>query len=264
MNKVASKDGTQIAYDKLGKGLAVMLVSGATADRGSNAELAGLLASDFTVFNYDRRGRGDSGTYKSASLQSEIEDLQALIGEAGGSACVYGISSGGCLVLEAALKLGRPVAKIALYEPPYDSNPASVPAWDNYRTKLKQYISEDRRGEAIVLFMQLVGLPEGMINGMRQQPMWAGLEKIAPTLILDSDAMGGDTRAVPTQRAEALKVPALILDGGGNLTAMPFMHASATALAKAIPHAEHRTLEGQTHDVKPQVLAPLLTEFFKN
>ena len=263
MAKVTSKDGTEIAYDKLGSGPAVILVEGALGHRSFGApRLAELLAPQFTVYTYDRRGRGDSSDSKPFAVEREIEDIEALIDDAGGSASVYGISSGACLVLEAAFELGKKIRKIALYEPPYNSDKATAPAWKEYRQQLKQLLAADRRGDAVALFMQFVGVPAEQIDGMRHAPMWPGLESVAPTLIYDADAMGGDNRSVPAERAARLTVPALIMDGGANLAFMPFMHATATELAKALPHAQHRTLEGQTHDVKAEVIAPVLAEFF--
>jgi pimeloyl-ACP methyl ester carboxylesterase len=263
MNKVTSKDGTEIAYEQHGTGPAVILVDGALCYRafGPMAHLSELLAPHFTVTSYDRRGRGDSSNSKPYALDREVEDIDALVQAAGGSAFLYGISSGACLALEAALKLGQKVGKLALYEPPYNSEPAARQQWQEYRKQLADSVAAGRRGDAVVLFMKLVGTPADQIEGMRQAPMWPMFEAVAPTLAYDATAIGED-RTPPVSRAARLSVPALVMDGGANLTIMPFMHATATALAKAIPHAQHRTLEGQTHDVKLEVLAPVLVEFF--
>jgi len=265
MSKVTSKDGTVIAYEKKGSGPAVILVDGAIGYRSfsSSLHLAELLAPHFTVYAYDRRGRGESSDSRPFAVDREIEDIDALIQAAGGSACLYGISSGACLALEAAIKLGDKVKKIALYEPPYNSEAGSLTAWKEYRERLKKLIAEDRRGEAIELFMRFVGTPEDMISGMHQAPVWPMLEAVAPTLEYDAAVMGED-RTAPLKRASRLAASALPMDGGANLTMMPFMHATATALAQAIPHGQQRTLEGQTHDVKLEVLAPVLVEFFSS
>jgi pimeloyl-ACP methyl ester carboxylesterase len=265
MNTVTSKDGTKIAYDKKGEGPAVILVDGALCYRGFGPMpgLAELLAPHFTVYTYDRRGRGESTNGKAFALDREVEDLDALIHEAGGSAYVYGISSGACLAMEAALQLGPKISKLAMYEPPYNSEDAARQQWKEYRTNLGQSLAEGRRGDAVVLFMQLVGTPADQVNGMRQAPMWPMFEAVAPTLAYDAAAMGDD-RSAPIQRAAGVRVPTLIMDGGANLAFMPFMNATATSLAKTIPHAQHRTLEGQTHDVNTQVLAPVLVEFFES
>jgi pimeloyl-ACP methyl ester carboxylesterase len=262
MTTLTSKDGTKIAYDKLGEGPAVILVSGATMARSGFAKLAKLLASDLTVYNYDRRGRGDSTDTEPFAVQREIEDIEALIDAAGSSAYLYGISSGACLAMKAAAKLGDKVKKLAMYEPPLDESEDAAKGWKEYRSNLDKAIADNRRGDAVVLFMNLVGVPENMIEGMKNSPMWPGLEAIAPTLAYDAAAMGDD-RSVPREVAKQVTANTLVMDGGGNLQTMPFMHASAETLAETIPNAQHKTLEGQTHDVDSEVLAPVLIEFFK-
>jgi pimeloyl-ACP methyl ester carboxylesterase len=263
MANVTSKDGTRIAYDQQGAGPAVILVDGATTYRsfGSMPHLAELLAPHFRVTTYDRRGRGDSSDTLPYAVEREVEDIEALAQAAGGPALLYGISSGGCLALEAALQLGQKVSKLAIYEAPYNSEPDARQRWRDYRKQLAELLAAGRRGDAAALFMRFVGTPEDQIDGMRQAPMWPMFEAIAPTLAYDAAAMGEDG-ATPVSRAARLTVPVLVMDGGANLAVMPFMHATAAALAKAIPHAQHRTLEGQTHDVKMEVLAPVLVEFF--
>jgi len=259
VNKVTSKDGTEIAYEKQGSGPAVILVDGALCYRsfGPMAHLAELLSPRFTVYTYDRRGRGDSSNRKPFAVEREVEDIDALIQEAGGTAFVYGISSGGCLALEAAIKLGSKVKKLAIYEAPYNSENAALHEWKEYRKQLAEALAADRRGDAVVLFMKLVGTPADQVEGMRQAPMWPMFEAVAPTLAYDAAAMGED-RSVPIQHAANVAAPALVMNG----TVIPFMLDTAKALSKAIPHAQHRTLEGQTHDVNLEVLAPVLVQFF--
>jgi pimeloyl-ACP methyl ester carboxylesterase len=263
MSKVTSKDGTQIAYERQGAGPAVILVDGALGYRSfsSMTQLAELLAPHFTAYAYDRRGRGESGNSRPYALEREIEDIDALVEAAGGSAFVYGISSGACLALEAAMKLGPRIGKLAMYEPPYNSKEGAWLPWKEYREKLAKLLADDRRGEAVALFMRFVGTPADMIDEMRQARMWPMLEAVAPTLLYDTDAIGED-RSVPVERAANITVPTLVMDGGANLAFMPFMHETANSLAQAIPHAQHRTLEDQTHDVNLEVLAPVLVEFF--
>ena len=263
MNKVISKDGTEIAFERQGTGPAVILVDGALCYRsfGPMAQLAELLAPSFTVYLYDRRGRGESNNSMPYSVEREVEDIEALIQAAGGSTFIYGISSGACLALEAAIKLGNMIGKLAMYEPPYNSDDAALQEWREYRRQLSELLVAGRNGEAVVLFMQFVGTPTEAIDGMRQAPVWPMFEAVAPTLAYDAAAMGED-RIAPFRRAAYVKVPALVMDGGANHETMPFMHKSATALARAIRHGQQRTLEGQTHDVNLEVLAPLLVEFF--
>ncbi|MGE5224757.1 MAG: alpha/beta fold hydrolase [Omnitrophica WOR_2 bacterium] len=155
MRKVTSKDGTQIAYDTQGAGPAVLLVDGAMCYRGFGPMpgLSKLLAPDFTVYTYDRRGRGDSSNTQPYAVEREVEDIEALIQEAGGSACVYGISSGACLALEAAMKLQTGIRKLALYEPPYNNEPAARQPWKDYTMNLAKLLAANRNGDAAALFM---------------------------------------------------------------------------------------------------------------
>jgi pimeloyl-ACP methyl ester carboxylesterase len=266
MQTVTSKDGTTIAFDQSGDGPALVLVPGAFEQRAADFETAKLaafplLSLHFTVYHYDRRGRGDSTDTLPFAVDREIEDIEALIDRAGGSAFLFGISSGAGLAFEAALKLGGKVKKLALYEPPYNDDEAARSAWVNYRQQLKATLEEGRRGDAVGLFMMLLGMPPEALEGMRQYPFWPMWEALAPTLAYDAAALGDDA-SVPTDRATRLTVPTLVMDGGA--TEWPFMHTTALALANAIPSAQHRTLEGQTHEVMPEALAPVLVEFFQS
>jgi pimeloyl-ACP methyl ester carboxylesterase len=262
MRTVTSKDGTTIAFDQSGKGPALILVAGALQYRAFDqgmAQLADLLAQHFTVFHYDRRGRGDSTDTQPYALEREIEDIEALINEAGGEAFVYGISSGAALAMEAAIKLGDKVKKLAMYEAPYNDDEAARQAWREYTKQLGELLAAGRRGDAVGLFMRLVGATADQVDEIRQTPMWPLWEAVAPTLAYDHIAALGEDASVPTERAARVAVPTLIMDGGESY---PFMHTTAMALANAIPHAQHRTLEGQTHEVAAEALAPVLIEFF--
>ena len=262
MRTVTSKDGTTIAFDQSGQGAVVILVDGALQYRAFDqgmAELAKLLSSHFTVMHYDRRGRGDSTDTQPYALEREIEDIEALIDEAGGSAFLYGISSGSALAMEAAIALPHKVRKLAMYEAPYNSDPAARQAWKKYRKKLKQALGEGSKGDALGLFMMLVGLPAEQLVGMRQHPQWPLWEAVEHTLPYDAAALG-EQADVPIQRAVRVSMPTLVMDGSESF---PFMHATAQALAAAMPHGEQLTLEGQTHDISSAALAPRLIEFFE-
>ena len=266
MNRVQSADGTTIAFDKSGKGPAIILVGGAFEQRAldtGTAQLAALplMAQHFTVYHYDRRGRGDSTDTQPYAVEREIEDIEALIDDAGGSAFVVGQSSGAALAMEAAPELGDKVQKLAMYEPPYNSDDTARQAWRDYRKKLNDLLAANRRGDAVGLFMMLLGMPAEHLEGMHQHPMWPMFEAVAPTLAYDAAVLGDDA-SVPIERVAAVAVPTLIMDGGA--TPFPFMHVTALALAKAIPNAQHRTLEGQTHEVTAEALAPALVEFFNS
>src|SRR5438270_12347518 len=132
MNQVISKDGTTIAFDRLGQGPALILVGGAFEHRAIDprtAQLAALLAQHFTVFHYDRRGRGDSTDTQPYAVEREVEDIDALIGISGGSAFISGISSGAALALQAAIMLGDKIKKLAMYEARYNDDEAARQAW---------------------------------------------------------------------------------------------------------------------------------------
>ncbi len=266
MNQVRSADGTTIAFDQSGSGSPLILVGGAFEQRAMDSETAHLaafplLAEHFTVYHYDRRGRGDSTDTQPFAVEREIEDIEALINLAGEPAFLFGISSGAALAFEAALKLGSKVKKLALYEPPYNDDLAARQAWINFRKALRETLAEGRHGDAVGLFMMLLGMPPDHLEGMRQHPMWAMFEAVAPTIAYDAAAMGDDA-SVPAEKAAHLKIPTLVIDGGAS--EFPFMHITALALAKAIPNAQHRTLEGQTHEVAAEALAPALVEFFES
>ncbi len=261
MEKIRSKDGTAIAFDRLGDGPPVIVVGGATCDRAMTRPLAERLAQHFTVINYDRRGRGDSGDTAPYAVEREIEDIGALIIEAGGTASVYGHSSGAGLALHAAAH-GLPITKLVLHEPPY------VPDGEEerqisreYAEKLKVLLAEDRRGDAVELFMTTVGVPQEMVEQMRHSPRWAGLEEIAPTLAYDSEVMGDISRGgtIPTDQASSVTIPALVLCGGASPA---WIIDVGRQIAEAMPNGRHSVLEGQEHVVAPEVLVPVLAEFF--
>jgi pimeloyl-ACP methyl ester carboxylesterase len=263
MRTVTSKDGTTIAFDQSGQGPVVILVDGALQYRAFHqgmADLMSLLSKHFTVIHYDRRGRGDSTDTQPYALQREIEDIEALIDEAGGSASLYGISSGAALAMEAAIALPNKVKKLAMYEAPYNDDDASRKAWREYVKQLRKLLNEGRNGDAVGLFMMLVGASREDVEGVKQNPMWPLWEAVGPTLAYDHIATLGEEASVPTERAARVTVPTLVMDGSESF---PFMHVTAAKLASAIPNAQHRTLEGQTHDVASDALAPILIEFFR-
>jgi pimeloyl-ACP methyl ester carboxylesterase len=260
MNRLASADGTLIAYDRSGTGPPLILVTGALCDRALMAPTAKTLSSRLAVFNYDRRGRGDSGDTTPYAIEREVEDLGAIIAEAGGSASLYGHSSGAGLALHAAAA-GLSVDKLVLHDPPY------VPGGEDdqrgareYGEQLRALLSDGRRGDAVERFMTLVGMPQEAVTGMREGPGWAGLERIAPTLAYDSEVMGDVSRggAIPVDTLRAVTVPTLVLTGGAD---HPWMIDVGRRMAEALPTGRHRILEGEEHSVPPEVLAPVLFEF---
>lgn len=256
MEEVTSRDGSTIAFDRTGDGSPVILVSGGSTDRSANAPLAALLAPHFAVFNYDRRGRGPSGDTPPYAVEREVEDIEAVIAAAGGSAFLYGTSSGAVLALEAAVS-GVPVTKLALWEPPFVLDESARPPADQVE-RYNEMIAQGRRGDAVEYFMtRVVGMPPEFVTDARTQPWWGATEALAHTLAYDATIMGD--YSVPTERAASVKVPTLVIAGGADI---PWMRESAQALAAALPDGQVRILEGQGHDVDPALLAPALKEFF--
>ena len=258
MNNVTSKDGTTITFDRLGQGPTVILVCGGSVDRMSNAPLAARLAEHFTVFNYDRRGRGDSGDTAPYAVEREVEDIDALVDEAGGSAFVYGTSVCAVLALYAAAAgLAPKIKKLALWEPPYIVDDSRPPAPQDYKAQLSELLAAGRRGDMVELFMtKAVGMPAEFVAPMRQAPWWPAQEALAHTLIYEATLMGDFS--LPKERVASVTVPTLVIDGGQT----PWLSHAAQAVADALPNAQRRTLQGQPHNVAPEAMALVLVEFF--
>jgi pimeloyl-ACP methyl ester carboxylesterase len=255
-----STDGTSIAFDREGEGPPVVLVGG-FPDRSANTRLLEHLSQRFTVFNYDRRGHGDSGDTQPWALQREVEDLDAVVDAAGGAANVFGTSGNGFFALVAAsYEKGLRLKKLAVWEPPFivdDSRPA-VPR--DYTQKLTELLVEGRRGDMVELFLTAaVGMPPEVVSPLRSMLMWPAFERVAHTLVYDSVIMGD--YSVPAQRMALVKVPTLVIDGG--TATWPWLRTGLAALTASLPQAERRSVEGQSHDVDSAALAPVLMEFFQ-
>ena len=261
MTTVTSADGTAIAFDRSGDGPPLVLVGGALSDRVAAGSLAEALAPRFTVFAYDRRGRGDSGDTAPYAVDREIEDLGAIVAEAGASAFVFGHSSGAALALEAVAR-GLPATKLALYEPPFIVDDGHEPLPVDYVQRLTELAASGRRGDAVEFFLTTgPGVPPEVVAGMRSEPFWPGMEKIAHTLAYDGAVMG-DTmagRPLPADRWASVTVPTLVMDGDQSPA---WARNSVAALVGVLPNAERRSLEGQDHGAASEVLAPVLVEFF--
>ncbi|HEY1350097.1 MAG TPA: alpha/beta hydrolase [Ktedonobacteraceae bacterium] len=258
-SSVISRDGTSIAFEQAGQGPALILVAGALNTRADWSALAALLAPHFSVLTYDRRGRGESGDSAPYALEREIEDIEALIEMAAGSAGVFGHSSGAALALEAAVALGPCISKLALYEAPYNDDPGATGAWGLYIQRLTDALAAGRQGDALALFLQYLGMSNAQLAAMRRTPAWAPLEALAPTLAYDHTAILGPTRVVPVARAARVQVPALVMNGDASY---PFMYETARTLSAAMPSARLLTLERQGHGPAAEVLAPVLQAFF--
>ena len=267
MNTVTSKDGTRIAYDVYGSGPAIVLVDGATATRafGGSMDLARNLAErGFRTYAFDRRTRGESGDTQPYAVEREIEDIEALIDQAGGTANLFGISSGGALALEAAAVLGDKVRKLAVYEVPYMGvDPDRVPSPDVF-TQTKQAVQEGRNGDAFAAYMGQ-WIPDEMLAGMRQAPFWPMMEAVAPSLVNDATVMFGRNFTPQKELLEQIAVPVLALSGDVDMLPgvdTSFFRKAARAIADMVPHGTYQVLPGQNHDVKAEVIAPVLSEFY--
>jgi pimeloyl-ACP methyl ester carboxylesterase len=257
MDKVHSQDGTTIAFNRSRRGPAVILVCGGSVDHTSNAPLAAQLAEHFSVCNYHRRGRGESGDTPPYAIAREVEDIEAVVSAAGGSACLYGSSSGGVLALEAARQIGAHITKLALWEPPFIPEGYPRPPADTAKT-YTELVAAGRPGDAVEFFLvRVVGMPPEFVAQARQAPWWPAHEALAHTLAYDAMIMGD--YALPNERVAAIKIPTLVMDGGASF---PSMHETADAMVKLLPKGQRSTLAGQQHNVAAEALAPLLVEFF--
>lgn len=257
---VISKDGTRIAWEKIGQGPVVIMVNGAFGYREFKGgwDLASLLSQDFTVCLYDRRGRGQSTDTQPYAVEREIEDIEAIIDQVGGSAYVYGISSGAALALLAAASLGSiKIPKVALYEPPYVCDDKAQYEFAEEKQCITELLRQGKRGDATAFYIGSMGIPPERMQDIRKSADWKMMEGVEQTLAYDYAVVGDGT--VPLALARKTMMPALVMDGEKS---MPFMHEAAETLGKAMPQALRKTLKDQTHAVSTSVLAPVLKEFF--
>jgi pimeloyl-ACP methyl ester carboxylesterase len=257
MKTVASLDGTPIAFERGGGGLPIIFVLGAFSDHNRAVPLASGLRQRFTTYVYDRRGRGSSGDNQPYAVQREIEDIDALITEAGGSALVFGHSSGATLALHAAAS-GSKITEMVLYEPPFvvDGSRPKPPA--DLAEQIAQLVAADRRGDAIELFqLEGVGLAKEMVVQLRNAPFRPRLEAIAHTLAYDVLITGDGS--LPEGLLGPVVSPTLVVTGDAS---PPFLQSAARTVADALPNGTHRSLPGQTHDIVPEVTAPIVEAFF--
>ncbi|MFI6175016.1 alpha/beta fold hydrolase [Nonomuraea sp. NPDC051191] len=259
LQTVTSADGTRIAFESGGDGHPVILVGGAFNDRTTVAALATALAPGFRAIAYDRRGRGGSGDAPAYAVEREIEDLAALIEHAGGSASVFGHSSGAILALEAAA-YGLPIARLAVYEPPYVVDGARTPPGDDFAERLRALIAQDRRDDAVALFLtEGVDVPEETVAGMRSEGVWGWFTGLAHTLPYDA-AVCGPGQLPPVERLSRITVPTLAIGGDQS---PKWMLDAVRAVAEAVPGARHLVLPGEDHGVlgRPEALRPVLADF---
>lgn len=260
---VIAKDGTRIGYETAGSGPTVILVGGGLTDRSENAPLVPVLAEHVTVINYDRRGRGTSGDTTPYAVAREVEDIEALVDAIGGTAYLFGVSSGGALALEAAIA-GSGVAKVGVYEIPWNVDADWPDAWRGYLSILDRALAVEDRGAAFEAFLRVTGTPDEAIAGMRAAPFWGDLEAIADTLPYDAACLGNGQP--PIDRLGTIGQPALVLTGDDRPADAPrwvrALDDAADAIASAIPAAERDTLASQSHVPDPAVVADRLMRFF--
>jgi pimeloyl-ACP methyl ester carboxylesterase len=255
---VRSSDGTTLAYDRVGTGPAVVLVGGGPTDRKANAPVADLLAESFTVYNYDRRGRGASSDTEPYAVDRECEDLAAVIDAAGGRAGVYGTSSGAILTMEAATR-GVPAASLALWEPGYVVDDSRTPPPADLAPRFADLVAAGRNGDALELFFTSgADMPAKVVESMRSAPFWAEMEPLARPLIHDLTMVGDFS--LPAERLKSISVPTLVIDGATT----PWLTSSAEAVAAAVPGAVRRTIAEQPHNVDAAAIAPVLVDWFSN
>jgi pimeloyl-ACP methyl ester carboxylesterase len=254
---LTSTDGTAIAYQRTGTGPALILTVGAFCDRSSTAPLSQLLAPYFTVYEYDRRGRGSSGDGDGYSVDREVDDLASLVEAAGGSALVYGHSSGAALALEAAAR-GLPITALAAFEPPYTAADDGTGGSGELLEGVRRCIAAGDRDGAARLFLEGSGTPPGVITMLQQSPGWARMRELAPPLVYDLTLCNGGT--APRERLSRIGVPTLTISGGDS---PEWADRACATVAAAVPGARHEVLDGQTHAVAHDAVAPVLIEHFR-
>ena len=256
MNTVVSADGTPIAFDQYGDGPPIIMTEGAFNTRATTEPLAKALAPQFTVLNYDRRGRGDSGDTEPYSVEREIDDIAALIAAAGGAASVFGYSSGATLALKAAAA-GLAITKLVLYEPPFNADDSYPALPGDLADRLAELVAAGRRGDAVELYQtEAVGIPEDVVAQMRHAPFRPAMEAIAHTLAYEAAIIGD--RSLPSRLLATVTIPALAVTGEQS---PPFLRAAAQAAASALPGGQLAILPGQTHDINPDATAPVMAGF---
>lgn len=256
MKTVTSADGTPLAVDIGGSGPPLIMLAGAFCTRAATAPLADALHDSFTVFNVDRRGRGDSGDTQPYAVQREVEDVAALVAAAGGAAAVFGHSSGANLALTAAAS-GVPITKLALYEPPFVVDGSRPLLAADLPQRLTALVDSGRRGDAVELYqIEGIGIPADVVAGMRNAPFRPALEALAHTLAYDAQVVGD--LSLPADELAAVAVPVLVIAGENS---PPLLRSGAAAVAAAVANGRSVVLAGQTHDVVPEVTAPVVAEF---
>lgn len=252
VGSVRSADGTIIAFERAGSGPILVMVDAAGGYRGLGplGPLSELLATHFTVYRYDRRGRGESTDTLPYALEREIEDLSVIIDEAGGSAYVYALSSGALLAMHAAAS-GLAIPKLVLFEPPIGGDDDTPTGESAFTAEL---VAAGRRGDAVERFHTSIGVPDEFVSGMRHAPFWPLMEAVAHTLVYDCIVSDATSLA----SVASVTAPTLVIDSEGSTGDLT---GWAAAVVGALPNGSHRSLVGEWHSVPDEDLAPVIAEF---
>ena len=263
-----SRDGTVIAYEQSGSGPAVILVSAALADRSGNRRIAKYLSDRFTVINYDRRGRGASGDTSPYSTEKEVDDIAALVDASGGSAFVFGSSSGSVLALDAAARLGSKVKKLYMFEPPFILDSSRPPMDTTLSGAINRQIAEGNRSEAVRLFFTRgMGIPSFGVTMMRLlMPGWSKMCAMAHTISYDLSILDGTQagQPLPVDRWNKALLPIKVAVGSRS---EPFFHSGAKGLVRILPSAQYQSLTGLNHGallLAPTALGKDVQDFLLN
>jgi pimeloyl-ACP methyl ester carboxylesterase len=251
---LTTTDGTTIAYQATGSGPALVLVVGAFCDRSTTEGLAALLADSFTVHEYDRRGRGDSGDTSPYDVQREVEDLAAVVAATGGTPYVYGHSSGAVIALEAAAS-GVPMRALVAYEPPYTAEDDGSGGSAELCARVRELVVAGDLDGAGAAFLTATGMSPDVVAMVQSGPYWPRMRSLAPALVYDLTVCNGGV--LPVQRLSRIGVPTLVLSGGAS---PPWAGRAAAAVAAAVPGARRSVIPDQDHALAHEAIAPVLRE----
>lgn len=258
MPTVRSKDGTTIAYDFSGAGPVLIYITGAICYRNffPIREDVKTFSQKFTIYNYDRRGRGESGDTKPYTIQKEVDDIEAIIEAAGGKAFLYGHSSGAALALEAAFRLGKKVSKLAIYDAPYVEKEEAKAEYDRLNTQVKTLLKDGKNKQALSTFLKGIGMPKFFIFLLPLMPGWKTMVRLAPTLLYDIELT---KNLSPFKEIKKLQTPLCILVGEKSQSELQEV---ADQLSAAAPQATFIKVAKQDHMVSAKALLPIFTKFF--
>lgn len=259
-NATVSRDGTRIAYAKTGSGELVIAVFGATCFKDFLPVKSDVktLSKYFTVINYDRRGRGGSLQHSSWSLQKEIEDIDALIDDNGGSAYIYGHSSGAVIALEAAVTLENKIKGVMIYDASYVSSQTEKETYNSTKVTVENLLKSRQNAKAIKTFLTEIGMPKMSAILLPLIPGWKTMKRLAPTLMYDITLT---ENLPPLERLQRISVPVLILAGDKNPESIMKVYSH---IVDTIPNNQHHILVGRDHMASMKYLVPYMQKFLQD